>query len=411
MNLIFALLAFAGLMAFLSTVASVFVEAIHKLFALRRAGLEELLRSIHARVLTQLDPNAQQKGVDALDATATAESKEFARIVTHNVALIGGGRFSAMRSMPLLSGLFRKRFERLSTLQFIEQMAQTPIGQTLAELPRTARARALGVAAYQYERFGEQQSAYFQSRARIVSVLVAMVFAFALNIDALNIFDRLYRDIGVRDSVLSMVDGGVSAQAATGAAQNAVPGASEAALAQRAVDAGAQGAVAELKSLGIPIGFGAFPYCVGPTSVNDARCGGAQTPALSLAFAGERLATGNWGLWFLSVLVAGGFIGLGAPFWYDLFRKITRLVPAARAAQSLLGATTGPDRASATTLSVRPTEAATPEALLTAFDMASGKAAEAIAGTQHALAAATPASRLPGAADPVSAVPLTRHAR
>jgi hypothetical protein len=411
MNLLFALLAFAGLMAFLSTVASVFVEAIHKLLALRRAGLEEMLRAIHARVLNQLDPlTAQQGGAD--HPSASAESKAFARQITENITLIGGGSFSAVRNIPIISALFRRRFERLSTLQFIEQLAQTPIGQSLADLPRGARAQALKVAAYQYERFGEQQSAYFQSRARVVSVLVAIVFAFALNVDAVNIFDRLYRDIGVRDSVMSLVSPTPpEAAAATGP----TPENTQGDLARQAAEQGARETVAELKSLGIPIGFAAYPYCVGAAAANDSRCGGESLEAFNVAATGERLATGNWVLWLISVLAAGGMIGLGAPFWYDLFRRVARLVPAARVAQSFIGANQTQTSGATPTLAVRNSSASHPEALLTAFDVSSGKAAQVIAGAHQAIHASTPASQLPGAAaaSSIAAPPprLTRQYR
>jgi hypothetical protein len=43
----------------------------------------------------------------------------------------------------------------------------------------------------------------------------------------------------------------------------------------------------------------------------------------------------GWG-WFLSTLLAGGLIGLGAPFWYDLYRKAALVLPVAQVASQFV---------------------------------------------------------------------------
>jgi hypothetical protein len=144
-----ALLAFAGVMAFLSTLVSVFIEALHKVFALRRSGLEEMLRAMHHNVLSRLDPAAATTLDTSRFVTSPGDrqASAFARRMTENVAFSGHGRFWWLRNIPGINWFFRRRHESLSTLQFVEQLARSDVGRSLRGLSRDMRQRALTAAA------------------------------------------------------------------------------------------------------------------------------------------------------------------------------------------------------------------------------------------------------------------------
>lgn len=388
MDWLITLLAFAGVMAFLSTLLSVFMEGVHKALGLRRAGLEEMLRALHQRVLVRLDPTSAQ--LDASEMFGEGDRRagdRFARRMTENISFRGRGWFAFLRAIPIVREFVERRHEQLSTLQFVEQMARTDVGETLGAMDRAQRRRALVAAAYEFERFGDSQSAYFRSRARIMSVVFALAFAFAANIDALEIYKRLRTDMAVRDFFAST---DVAALERTlREAETA-----ESADARQVRETLAAGLVS-LRSQGVPLGYAAFPWCRAPERVapvneaalvRDRRCGDGASSALSLHDAWIRASRSSAGwIWFLSVLLAGGLIGLGAPFWYQVFRRLARAVPAAQSVRAVLQPESAPTPSPASQReAVRDPNAATPEALLIAFDVASGEHARSVAGYEAA---------------------------
>jgi hypothetical protein len=376
-------------MAFLSTLLSVFVEGLHKAFGMRRAGLEEMLRALHARVLTRLDPTTAQLDTSEFLTDSDARSGNvFARRMTENVSFRGRGWFGWMRAIPILREFVERRHERLSTLQFVEQLARTDVAPSLRAMSRPQRQRALTAAAYEFERFGDSQSSYFQSRARVMSVVFALIFAFAANIDALEVYKRLRTDAAVREYFARTdVSELERSLAQAEAAQSADA---------RAVRQTLANGLVNLQNQGVPIGYSAFPWCrtappsaaaapgeVAPAPpLRDARCQGEGSPSLSAVDALRRATTSSAGwLWFLSVLLAGGLIGLGAPFWYQLFRRLARMVPAAQSVRAVMQPDAAPTPSpSSHREAVRDANAATPNALLLAFDVASGAVADSVTG-------------------------------
>jgi hypothetical protein len=296
--------------------------------------------------------------------------------MTDNVALGGGGMFSWIRRIPILSGLFQRRHEKLSTVQFVEQLARSDAGARLGNLSRGARQRVLTALAYEYERFGDSQSSYFTSRARIMSVLFSVMFAFAANVDAFHIFGRLYTDTALRDSVIAYIEqtqGEREARVAAAQTGEAPTGEDLSNTAQSFDDD-----VRELRGLGLPVGYAAFPYCVNRGGTVDPRCNGVLEDNLDVGKSWARLfSTPIWPIYLLSVLTAGAFIGMGAPFWYSVFKRIAQIVPAAKSVTSAIGSggASGPPPAPR---SVRDPAAATPEGLTFAYDMASGDVENAV---------------------------------
>lgn len=390
MDWLITLLAFAGVMAFLSTLLSVFIEGLHKAFGMRRAGLEEMLRALHARVLTRLDPaTAQLDTSEFLPEGDHATGDRFARRMTDNISFRGRGWFGWMRQIPIMREFVERRHERLSTLQFVEQLARTDVAHSLRAMSRPQRQRALTAAAYEFERFGDSQSTYFQSRARVLSVVFALIFALAANIDALQIYKRLRADAELR-AIFS------NEQAIDQYERERATAPAEGTTSQQALS-DLVTRLDQAQSQGLPVGYMMYPHCQNspamPAVQFDARCGlpGVRSqPTTDLdvlqSLSNFWFSTAGW-LWMLSVLLAGGLIGLGAPFWYQLFRRLARIVPAAQSVRAVMQPETAPTPSPATHReAVRDANAATPNALLLAFDVASGTVADSVAGADSSRA-------------------------
>ncbi len=408
MDVLTALAAFAAIMVVFSTIVTVAVEAVHKLFCLRRSGMDEMLRSLYDGAigprLANLNGDPGASPEDANPAKVSRAAQRFARDATESHSFAGKGRWWWLRNIPLLNLLFQRRFERLTTLQFAEQMARTEAGRTLLKTDRDTQRAVLGAVAYEFERFGDAQSDYFRRRAKVLSVAVGLVVAASLNLDAVALFRSLYSNPDAAQGVLAAVDTeqlntlAASAQqktqalAASPVAEEGQPQADTAAIDNLESDIETltsevkelRAAAASMSTLEVAYGAGIFPYCRAEAgAARDSRCGdtlgyGGLWTAEQRAALAARLqsSAGDTAVWLLSLAGMAGLLGLGAPFWFNLFRKLAGYAPTAKLTQLVRADVADPVMASSATASkprpVRDTDASGQDALLRAFTIAAG---------------------------------------
>ncbi len=323
MNWILALFAFAGIMAVMSTIASVVVEAIHKVFALRGGGLQEMLRALHDGVVMPLDPeypditSGQQGG-------STKVASRFAKQMTQSPAYGGKGRWWWVANIPLL-GIFRRRFENLSKLQFVEQLTQTDYGQRLSGMSRPQVKQSLNRLVYEFDRYGSGQSDYFRARAKVFTTIVALLIVSLGNVNALAIYSHLATNQSALNGVLNTFN---SEEALSGFIEQKVQ---EATFAE-----GQSGAATGLASTissdfrvlsksGFPVGRDFFPYCDVPENLGcDVKTFATSVDLFGLyeSEAIPRIITPEGFQWLLGMIATAGLIGLGATFWFNLFRAM-----------------------------------------------------------------------------------------
>lgn len=188
MQIIEAALAFAVTMLVLSIVCSALVETIHRAFGMREAGYRKMLGELFDHVLT---PYAQ------------SESKEQfqARMSSFRCPL---GVASSVKEPPKFTSPREKAYESVATLwrgrglsgqttaAFMEKLGTSPIGKDLVSKVEDAAGTKMGNAedetkkavdrtlqdvAQKFEAFGEEASAFFQRRARMLSIIVAIITA------------------------------------------------------------------------------------------------------------------------------------------------------------------------------------------------------------------------------------------
>lgn len=340
MNWLLALLAFSGLMAVLSTIVSVSVEATHKIFDMRGQGLQEMLRALHDSVLVDIDKGRQPRS-DVLRASGRSkDAARFANAMVKSPAYGGGGRPWWPSNWKL--NLFSRKFESLSLRQFAEQLAQTEFGEKLVKADRSLVRHALARSAYEFDRFGVAQSQFFRRRAKAISGLAAFTFVLFANFNAIETYMYLATHEKSLDAIMATLDGG-DAQALERRLVKL-----EATVTENAKAADASGGSAAaleaadpralmndfLDGSDLPVGKYYFPFCEAPTK--DIKCkGNAAAPDRTWPFTTQATpevvnqimaSPAEAIVWFMSLVATAGLLGLGAPFWFDIFRTVGALM-------------------------------------------------------------------------------------
>jgi hypothetical protein len=437
MPLLDSALAFAITMLALSLACSAFVELIHRIFKMRQAGFKYMLEQMFDQVLSKYVEPGIRAAVAATDNAYQAKVKEAAlkdpvkeasaikdlkeeadKLIENEVkTLLKGARdnfVERMRAnrapmgvtpnatpgdapakvaenkfMPL--GVWGGReLTELSPVGFMERLGTMDIGSTITNAAASAGRNAadyldaaLKDIAQKFEALGKDAADYFEGRARLISVVVAVVFAFVVHADAVDLYTTFLRNPGTTASVIAQSEAiqkqFTAAQTAAEAADKAKAAADakkpadgtkppenaqkpvtsddgqkqfeDARDAAKAAKDGAEKMVKQFADLGVPLGWTDERYKTAKLLVlvwsckdmpADSRlswwtvwrtCKSDPKPATTATDgAGADLKYTN--VWFgiplnlgvLFYLVLGGLlIGLGAPFWFNVVTTITNL--------------------------------------------------------------------------------------
>jgi hypothetical protein len=277
---------------------------------------------------------------------------------------------------------FGGRLERMSTNEFSEQLARSEVGAIVGKQDDAALRETIRGFAYDFERFGDAQLASFKKKAKVSAVAIGALVATVLNVDILHTFQDLMANQNKAALIANTLTSSPDVARAVGSTD---AGVSEQTVAFKQ-------AAATYEQFGLPIGSRFFPFCQtdpGAKAPADARCVDGRSEAgigmFSLTSSGPtydgkqvgnfwarvRSADGDGLLWLISILFAGAAFGMGAPFWFNLFRKLGSTTAGGKVV-SLAGldAAAPPGTAAGTAafqpLTIR-SEAATPDTLLHAF--------------------------------------------
>jgi hypothetical protein len=419
MQVLSAALAFAIIMLVLSMVVSTLVETIHRLVGMRERGLYELLGQFYDQVLKPYASGAAT--AQAEDTARTAFQDRMSENRTP-VAVVLPSAGPARTSYPAfewsphwpanwsevprwLGGLatslghwvnVNRRGRGLSSLScvgFMERLGGHPLSDDIVERVRGAAAAiaAAGTGpdaepssppeaatrdaavrpdpidatlqdiAQKFEAYANEASVFFERRARTLSIAVAFVVAYALHVNAVDIFKTFLRDPAVAEGVIARKDELIKTFDPTRAdGEKRIPpvaanGAELQVFQQAVKDIDAlkkeyTDAIARLKTaetqlggLGVPVGWteerkraAAFwPAWKRQTCEKTGeqpryikageKCGTGETLAMSIGFG---IPTDLSVL--LGLLLGGLLVGLGGPFWYDMVNSLTSIRNIAR---------------------------------------------------------------------------------
>ena len=237
MQLIEAALAFAITMLALSLVVSSFVEIIHRIFSMREAGLKYVLGQMFDQVLAKYVAPTISRAVAADTTIAAAARNERIRELLTGARTAFVERMSANRAPMGVTpkatptdpaaqvannprrafGLWSGRdLAAMTPAEFMERLGSIDIGQTIADADAAATnaAQQAGATAgdavnvvlkdvtQKFEAFGREASVYFEGRARLLSVAVAIALAFLAHVDAVDLFRTYLRDPNARAKVI-----------------------------------------------------------------------------------------------------------------------------------------------------------------------------------------------------------------
>src|SRR3954447_26180266 len=231
MEILAAALAFAITMLVLAMVVSAFVELIHRIFSMREAGLKYMLEQMFEQVLKKPIENFKSQ-VPALGQTSIDEiSASFVERMSSNRAPMGvtpkelpagrsitpGLRPNDVRSdsgsywdntknfvIKVLQFLHLWNGRDLASMtpsEFMERLGSTDFGTVIKKANDSVAGAAADVAdavlkdvAQKFEAVGKEAGDYFEGRARLLSVGVAVVLAFAIHVDAIELFNTYMKN-------------------------------------------------------------------------------------------------------------------------------------------------------------------------------------------------------------------------
>jgi hypothetical protein len=376
MQLIEAALAFAITMLVLSLTSSSFVEIIHRVFLMREAGLKYMLTQLFDQVIMKYVKPAVAQQVQADQPNLTAVERNaavqtllasvrtgFIERMTSNRAPMGVATKPTPNTplneitdklKPVMSLWGGRDLASMTASQFMERLGSIDVGKVIDAANTTANtaARTAGAAAadkvdavlkdiaQKFEAFGNEASVYFEGRARLLSVLVAIALAFAIRVDAVELFNTYLRDPNARNSVIEQTKAVTAqyqaAKEATEALKSAGGNAEDAKKQadklqkdlQTTIDS-TRTTVKQYADLGLPIGWSNQNATLDPSAKTCSRNGTVHLLQKGSTCAdGETEGTVGCGAvvkLFFSLLLGGLLIGLGAPFWYNTVTGLTNI--------------------------------------------------------------------------------------
>jgi hypothetical protein len=309
MGFVVSLLAIAALMVVLSTLTTAFVEVIHGLIKQRVKGLQQLIGAMFD------DLFAREK------LASKPDRARFIKEIATNPAAP-----AVNRDMIIVGNRNAAMLDWLDVRQFVQQLAGSQFGDALEKEAANLEKRLEEIAA-NFQRYAEGAKLLFKRRAGIYAGIAGVGLAVLMNVDGAQVANSLFRNSQLAEDVVVTFDRKRLLELVN-AADPATGDEARIAISKTQV---------ELEGLGLPIGTSYFPYCANvaadAASQADARCGRIEIPAdagsISRFF---RNLIGNPTAaigWLLSVFATGALIGLGAPFWFDFYRKIAAIAPLA----------------------------------------------------------------------------------
>lgn len=301
-----AMLAFAVVMMVFATFVSAIIEVLHRVTRIREDGLESMMIQVYQKIiLPEIQPDKQQQ--DSLQ-------NKFVDRMTETRLLPLPGDAGLMRKF-VYKTVNAERLMSLPTQKFLERFIQTDEGKKLiqdaAQKGKTQAQATLKIIADQYEDFGDSANDFFTRRARLLSAAIAILLAICVNLDAFMIFKTFLSDNDVRQAMIEKGDAvSIAMLEAEKKLEETRSGKAEGeAVNPDVIKAELENIAQSIKSLeavGIPIGWDKAVWKTASYRKAD------NNYSKSIIILG----------WIFSVLLGGVLVGLGGPFWYNIFRKL-----------------------------------------------------------------------------------------
>lgn len=365
MHMLESAMAFAVVMIIFSTIVTGLVEAVLRLAALRQKSLGRALERLLA---DEVQPSLLKALSQAKDAKQDLEdvAGSFDAGIGKVAAAATGIRdmVGDFTGNPLTDGAehgwrgwWNRRFNKIDELtrySFLQRLAKSDLATEITRLDDDQLAAFLANISRTYERYIAASNEYFRKISYLVTTVAALLFAVAYNVDAGRVYVHLMDDPASRTALIEQADQAMEENRKAVQSLKVLLGQWEEEDGKLAPSAKTEAEVlAEITATRealetlredsrLPVGPSLWPYCMGgaPMECEEDR---SQT-MLSWDFA----------FWVLNVILAGVLIGLGGPFWSNVYSRLAQLagrIPGMRANRELVddGADAPPEAKKAAT--------------------------------------------------------------
>lgn len=316
-----ALLAFATTMLIFAIVVSTFVEMLHRFMGLRAQGMRLMLENLYEQVISPRLTSGD-KPTAAAFATLIMEN----RAMKTDAAGEGRGRISKflhwLVDASVMTDIPVEVFTQKLADNRIVSAADNWSDDVIADIGQ------------KYEAFGKEVGTYFERRARVFSIIVAFLVAWAFYVHPYNLAVTYIKNPEVAQAV---ADKAADAHAQYRLLAEKLENAQEAAAASGASTDELKQAIAdfnikideakaksqELADMGVPVGWPGSDVkirtCFTAPGAGEAFVAGFCRMALPLLGSTSIPSFGN----IFWLLVGGLLVGLGAPFWAQAVSSLT----------------------------------------------------------------------------------------
>ena len=318
MVLLDAALAFALTLAALATVVTIVMEILLRSLGLRKQDLASLVMKLYDEELKPRLPDEVETAELRWKVVRKVLENPFAG--TAMASSEGRQRYSLWRGKPIYARITLEHL--LRRVLEVEEVKQAYLSV------QADSKRLLTELSQKYDEFRSAVGTSFRTRAQLWSLLAGVVLALLLNVDGVRLLQWYMTNPAATQKLIAQSEEILESVERAEAALKDAQRQEEATLEELDL------AVARLKEQGnllagfdLPIGVAYFPHCRVPWLVGNWPAG--RVPGL--ARCGEDYDWGSWAAvtdvvtWLIKALLTGLLIGLGAPFWYDVARRLAQV--------------------------------------------------------------------------------------
>ena len=315
-------MAFAVAMILFSTIATGIVEFLFRILAVRERTLSHTVETLFDAVIW---PRLQARIAETAEAKKAAREL-FVRDMTGNPGK--KGVFDGQKSVTRKSLVHAQRIDNLTVLAFAERLGRSDVGRAILAEGEAQFELLVKDFVRTYDRFGRAAQEVYRKNANAAAILIGILLAFGGNIDAGRLLNTLVENPDLRTTLVADAASVAKANETAVksldvvqklAAENKLPEDQADAIKKQTTDLIAS--LNTVKSRGLPVGWGYFPYCGGNEATPQRMCD-AKTGRASMS-----PGTYLWEVvrWFLLTALAGFLIGLGGPFWFRVFTGLSQV--------------------------------------------------------------------------------------
>jgi hypothetical protein len=210
-----------------------------------------------------------------------------------------------------------KELAEVSKEELVEQLKRSDFGKKLIDELKDEADTVFAELEKRYEAIEKKFTLSFRQNARVWATVIALILAFALNIDSIFIANTYISNEGMRQAVIAQKDS--LEEGYTTLAEKLETEQEKTEITREEFEqafADTQEQLDIFTSAGFPIGWSYYPHSglnAEPSNDYDAR-------ANPLGFI----------TWFAGCILTGLLAGLGGPFWYDVVAGISKAAKTAR---------------------------------------------------------------------------------